>query len=85
MSLLGWILFGALVGWLSSMVTGRRDGCLTSILVGIGGAVLGGFLYRLIGGHTQAGFGLESIIVAVLGAIVLNAILAAINNRSGGQ
>ncbi len=49
MDILIWILFGALVGWVASMVMGSSGGLLWDIIVGIVGAVIGGFLMGLIG------------------------------------
>ncbi|MGW4483293.1 GlsB/YeaQ/YmgE family stress response membrane protein [Amycolatopsis sp. NPDC004368] len=75
-----WIVFGALVGWLANLVVGgpdrRRQGCLVSVLVGVLGAALGGFIYRLATGEQQRfEFDFPSFGVAILGAIVLLAVL----------
>lgn len=75
-----WIIFGALVGWIANIVVGgadrRRQGCLLSVLVGVLGAALGGFIYQLATGeHQRFGFDFPSFGVAILGAIVLLAIL----------
>ena len=52
MGLLSWIVFGALAGWVASMIAGnsRRQGCLTDIIVGVVGAFIGGFVVSLISG-----------------------------------
>ncbi|HKS45120.1 MAG TPA: GlsB/YeaQ/YmgE family stress response membrane protein [Amycolatopsis sp.] len=76
MGIFSWILFGALAGWVANLVVGgrgrRRLGCLVSVLVGVLGAALGGFVYRLATGHARTfEFDLPSFGVAVLGAIVL--------------
>lgn len=80
MSILGWIILGGIAGWLASLIVGtnRRQGCLMDIVVGIVGALLGGFLFSLIGGKGVTGFNLWSLLVAVIGAIVLLAIVHAI-------
>jgi uncharacterized membrane protein YeaQ/YmgE (transglycosylase-associated protein family) len=74
MGLLSWIVFGALAGWVASLLMGRgrRMGCLANVFVGIIGAVLGGFLMNLLGAYEVASWGwdLRSFGVAVLGAIV---------------
>ncbi|MBV7330511.1 GlsB/YeaQ/YmgE family stress response membrane protein [Chloroflexi bacterium TSY] len=46
MGILSWIIFGAIVGWLASLITGRyeRVGCLTNIIVGMIGALIGGLI-----------------------------------------
>lgn len=73
MNIILWILFGALAGWIASMVTGtdREQGALGNIITGILGAFLGGFLISLIGGEGIEGFNLYSLIVAIAGAILV--------------
>ena len=81
---LSWIIFGALAGWVASLITGNRSqtGCLTNIIVGIVGAFLGGWIYSLITGHTLfVSWNLTAFIVAVLGAVVLLAVLNLILGR----
>jgi uncharacterized membrane protein YeaQ/YmgE (transglycosylase-associated protein family) len=72
-SIIFWILFGALAGWLASLVmkTDARMGATENIIVGIIGAVIGGFIMNSAGGPGVTGFNLYSILVAVGGAIVL--------------
>ena len=77
MGIIAWIIFGALAGWIASMITGQNErmGCIANIIVGIVGAFIGGFLMSLIGGGGVSGFNLYSFLVAVLGAVVLLAIV----------
>jgi uncharacterized membrane protein YeaQ/YmgE (transglycosylase-associated protein family) len=79
MGFFSWIIFGAIAGWAANVVVGGRDrrgGCLFSILVGVLGAALGGFLYRLATGTERTfEFDFPSFGVAILGAIVLLALL----------
>ena len=80
-NLISWILLGGVAGLLASFITGGledRGGCLFNILIGILGAFVGGFLFRLIGGVSVTGFNLYSIIVSTIGAIIVIAILKAI-------
>jgi uncharacterized membrane protein YeaQ/YmgE (transglycosylase-associated protein family) len=73
MGIISWIIFGALAGWLASIITGRNKqmGCLANIVVGIVGAIIGGFVMSRIGGSGVTGFNLYSFLVAVFGAVVL--------------
>ena len=70
-----WLLFGALVGWLASMVmrTDAQQGALLNIVVGIIGAMIGGFLF---GGPTiNNTFNLTALLVSFVGAVILLAIV----------
>jgi len=70
--LIAWILFGALAGWVASMITGRRQGWLMNIIIGIVGAFLGGFLVQVLTGENLAmGWDWRSFAVAVVGATLL--------------
>ncbi len=73
MGIITWIIFGALAGWIASIITGRnnRMGCIANIVVGIAGAFIGGFLMSFIGGGGVSGFNLYSFFVAVIGAVAL--------------
>jgi uncharacterized membrane protein YeaQ/YmgE (transglycosylase-associated protein family) len=71
MSILLWIVFGALAGWIASLVMRTRQGLLLDIVVGIIGAVIGGFIFRAFGATGVSGFNVYSLLVAILGAIVL--------------
>lgn len=71
MSFISWILVGALAGWIASKIMDvRGQGCFTNVGVGIVGGLLGGFLVRLVGGGSLRGFGLYSVLVATLGAVL---------------
>lgn len=76
MGILLWILFGAIAGWIASMVMGTnaRQGLVGDILLGIVGAVIGGFLMNLLGAPGVSGFNAYSLIIAVVGAIALIAV-----------
>lgn len=80
---LGWILFGLIVGIVAKLVMPGRDpgGIIVTILLGIAGALLGGFLGRAVGWYgpnEPAGF-----IVAMLGAILLLVIYRMMVGRRG--
>lgn len=77
MGIILWIIFGALVGWIASAIMGSREGLIVDIIVGIVGAVLGGWIMSLLGKGGVSGFNLYSFIVAIVGAVVLIAIVRA--------
>lgn len=76
MNVIVWIIFGALVGWITSMVMGtsNRQGIFGDILLGILGALVGGFIMNLFNQPGVTGFNIYSFIVAMVGAIILVAI-----------
>lgn len=80
MGIILWIIFGALVGWVASLLmkTDAQQGVLLNIIVGVIGAVIGGWLMGVIGKGGVEGFNLYSFIVALLGACVLIAIVRAL-------
>jgi uncharacterized membrane protein YeaQ/YmgE (transglycosylase-associated protein family) len=73
MSILIWIIFGGLVGWIASMVMGTdgQQGIILNVVIGIVGAVIGGFIMNSFGSTGVSGFNVYSFLVALLGAIVL--------------
>jgi uncharacterized membrane protein YeaQ/YmgE (transglycosylase-associated protein family) len=80
MGLVGWIILGALAGWIASMFTGnnRRMGLAANIIVGVIGSSIGGFVFNLLGGHGVTGLNLWSLIVAVVGSVILLTVANAI-------
>ncbi len=84
MGILLWILFGALVGWIASLImkTDEEQGAIANILVGVAGAILGGLVAQMLGAEGITGFNLTSFIIALLGAIVLIAIVKMFTSRS---
>ena len=78
MGIILWIVFGAIVGWVASMVMGTTEGLVLDIILGIVGAVLGGWLMSFFGKSGVTGFNLYSFLVALLGAVILIAIVKAI-------
>ena len=79
MGLLSWIVVGLLAGLLGQAIAGggERAGCLVTVLLGIVGAFVGGFVMSLLGFGTVDGFNLWSILVATLGAVIVIAIARA--------
>jgi uncharacterized membrane protein YeaQ/YmgE (transglycosylase-associated protein family) len=84
MNILLWIVFGAVVGWIASIIMGNNanQGPIMDIIVGIVGAVLGGWLMQFFGQSGVTGFNLYSFIVALIGAIVLIAIVRAVRRTA---
>lgn len=84
MDVLLWIVFGALAGWIASMImkTNAEMGALSNIIVGIVGAFIGGFVVRFFTGMEAEGFNVMSLVVAVLGAVILLALMKALSGRS---
>lgn len=78
MGILLWIIFGAIVGWVASLLMGTNEGLLLNIILGIVGAVIGGWLMSFLGQTGITGFNLYSMMVAVLGAVILIAIVKAL-------
>lgn len=73
MGIILWIIFGGLVGWVASLIMGTdsQQGLVLNVIVGVVGAVIGGWLVSSFGQGGVSGFNLYSFVVAILGAIVL--------------
>ena len=86
MALIGWLIIGALAGWIASMIMGRGGyGIIGDIVVGVIGAFIGGFVARMLnvaGPTAQDATNWASFIFALIGAIILIAVLRAL---SGGR
>ena len=73
MGILAWIIFGLIAGAVAKFIMPGNDpgGIIITILIGIAGAVVGGFLGSLLLGVDVTGFNLTSFLVAIVGAILL--------------
>jgi uncharacterized membrane protein YeaQ/YmgE (transglycosylase-associated protein family) len=72
MSVLAWILLGLVAGFIASKLVNRKgEGFFGDIILGILGALVGGWLFHLFGASGVSGFNLYSLLVAVGGAIVV--------------
>jgi uncharacterized membrane protein YeaQ/YmgE (transglycosylase-associated protein family) len=79
MSLIGWIVVGLLAGWLARwIVKDDRAGCIYTMIVGVVGAIVGGWLMATIDEDGVNEFSIRSILVAALGAVVFLLVLQAI-------
>ena len=83
MGILAWIVFGALAGWIASLIMGkdREMGVFKNIAVGIVGAFIGGFVMNVLGGKGITGFNLWSLLVAIAGSVLLLWIVSKIRGR----
>ena len=84
MGLLAWIVVGLVAGWLASRVMkGRGSGLVGDLVLGVVGALLGGFLASTLLKMPDAvnGINITSILVAFVGAVILIALLRAISGR----
>lgn len=68
-----WIIFGALAGWIASIIMkkNRKMGAIANIVVGIAGAFIGGYIMEFFGAAGVTGFNFYSLFVAILGAVAL--------------
>jgi uncharacterized membrane protein YeaQ/YmgE (transglycosylase-associated protein family) len=78
---IAWIVIGIIAGWLAEQIMGRNHGLLTNLIVGIVGALIGGFLYNTLGGDAGGNW-IVGIIVATLGAIILLFLLGLVKRRA---
>ena len=72
MSIVGWILLGLIAGWIASKIVNKSgQGFLLDIVLGIVGAIVGGYLFALVGAEGVTGFNVYSMVVAVIGAVIV--------------
>ena len=73
MGIIGWIIIGALAGWIASAMTGNNHkmGAGANIVVGIIGGLVGGLVMNMIGGRGVTGFNVWSLFVSIIGAVIL--------------
>ena len=82
MSFLAWIILGLIAGFVGSKVVNKRgEGLMLDIVLGIVGAVVGGYLFNAFGASGVTGLNLYSLIVAVIGAVLVLLIYHAIVRR----
>ena len=80
---IGWIVLGGLAGWIASKFVGTDEGqgVVGNIIAGIIGAVVGGWVFNMLGGSGVTGFNLWSFLVALVGAVIVLLIWKAITGR----
>lgn len=83
MGIIAFLLIGGIVGWLASQLMGRSEGLLASIVIGIIGSFIGGFVSTILTGSDQSyiGFSWVGLFWSLIGAIILVALLNAFSGR----
>ena len=82
MSVIGWIVFGLIAGFIASKIVNKSgEGLVVDIVLGVVGAVVGGFLFAQFGYGGVSGFNLYSMFVAVVGAVVVLFLYHAVTGR----
>jgi uncharacterized membrane protein YeaQ/YmgE (transglycosylase-associated protein family) len=72
MSIIGWIILGLVAGFIASKIVNKEgEGFFLDIVLGVIGAVIGGWLFGVFGATGVTGFNLYSMFVAIVGAIVV--------------
>lgn len=84
MSIIAWIVLGLLAGFIASQIVNQRgSGILLDLVLGIIGAMVGGWLFSLFGAREVTGLDLYSLIVATVGAVVVLLLYHALTDRGG--
>ena len=82
MSIIAWIILGLIAGFIGSKIVNRSgQGLVLDIVLGVVGAVVGGFIFNTIGAVGVTGLNIYSLVVAVIGAIVVLVIYHAVAGR----
>ena len=82
MSIIGWLVLGLIAGFIASKVVNKTgEGLVLDIVLGIAGAIVGGWLFAAFGGTGVTGFNLYSMFVAVIGAVVVLVVYHAVVGR----
>jgi len=72
MSIVGWILLGLIAGFIASKIVNKSgQGFLLDVVLGVVGAIVGGYLFALVGAEGVTGFNIYSMVVAVIGAVIV--------------
>ncbi len=84
MSIFGWLVLGLIAGFIASKIVNKSgEGMLMDIVLGVIGAVVGGFLFSLVGAEPVTGLNIYSMFVAVIGAVVVLVAYHAVAGRRG--
>ncbi len=72
MSILAWVVLGLIAGFIGSKLVNKTgEGVILDIVLGVVGALVGGYLFSIFGAHGVTGLNLYSLFVAVIGAVVV--------------
>jgi uncharacterized membrane protein YeaQ/YmgE (transglycosylase-associated protein family) len=72
MSIIAWIVLGLIAGFIASKIVNKQgSGIIVDIILGILGAIVGGFIFERFGEAPVTGFNLYSMLVAIVGAIIV--------------
>ena len=83
MSILAWLILGLIAGFIASRIVNKAgEGLILDTVLGIIGAIVGGFLFSLFGASGVTGLNLYSMLVAIIGAIVVLVVYHAIVRRT---
>ena len=82
LGIIGWIVIGIVAGWLAEKVMGRNHGLVTNLIVGVIGALLGGFVAGNLLGLDVGGFNIVTLLVAFGGAVLLLFLLGLVKRRA---
>jgi len=83
MGLLAWVVVGLIAGWLASKAMPSSMGIIGDTIVGMIGALVGGFLFEALGSSGATGVNIWSVFVAFVGAVVLLFLIRMVNGRRG--
>lgn len=82
MSIIGWIVLGLISGFIASKIVNKQgEGCILNTVLGLVGALVGGFIFSALGHQKVTGFNLYSFLVAIIGAVVVLVLYHAITGR----
>ena len=82
MSILAWIVLGLIAGFIASQIVNRHGGnLLLDIILGVVGAVVGGFIFNYFGHSAPTGINFYSIFVAFIGAVIVLVLYHAVMRR----
>jgi len=84
MGIIAWIVLGLVAGFIGSKIVNKQgEGLFLDIILGVVGAVVGGWVFSFFGGHGVTGLNIYSLVVAVIGAVIVLLLYHAIFGKKG--